>query len=171
MLSSAFSSLLESESLESSLPSLLLLVETLRLLFFRLTNFCFFCPLPEELFPRFPPLLWLSELLLSLSLPLRLEKYDEVSELDSLLLLFRVFALTGDTESVCWVDLPSLGVVAIAAVGAVVAAATVVTGGTGLSAGGMGVDDLPRFSTSLADEPGRFDPPPPDGDGVGVELD
>lgn len=36
------SSLLVSESLESSLPSLLLLVETLRLAFFRLTNFCFF---------------------------------------------------------------------------------------------------------------------------------
>lgn len=35
-------SLLLSESLESSLPSLLLLVETLRFAFFLLTNFCFF---------------------------------------------------------------------------------------------------------------------------------
>lgn len=45
------SSLLESESLESSssLPSLLLLVETLRLAFFRLTNFCFFFPPPPPL--------------------------------------------------------------------------------------------------------------------------
>lgn len=64
-------------------------------------------------------------------------------------------------------DVPSLGVVIAVAIAAVV----VVVGGTGLAAVGMGVDALPRLSTSLADEPGRFDPPPPDGDGVGVELD
>lgn len=64
-------------------------------------------------------------------------------------------------------DLPSLGV----AIAAVVAVAVIVAGGTGLAAEGMGVDALARFCTSLADEPGRFDPPPPDGDGVGVELD
>lgn len=75
MLSSALSSLLESESLVSSLPSLLLLDETLRLFFFRLINFCFFWPLPDELLPRLPPppLFLLSELLLSLSLSLMFE--------------------------------------------------------------------------------------------------
>lgn len=130
-------------------------------------NFCFFCPLPDELFPLFPPLLWLSELLLSLSLSLKFEKYEEVSELDSLLLPFLVFVFLGETVSVCSVDLPSLVVVVAVAAAAVV----VVAVGTGLAAEAVGVDAIARFRTSLADEPGRFDPPPPDGDGVGVELD
>lgn len=63
-------------------------------------------------------------------------------------------------------DLPSLVTGAVAIVGVVV-----IAGGTGLGAVAVGVDALVLFSTSLADEPGRFDPTPPDGDGVGVEFD
>lgn len=69
-------------------------------------------------------------------------------------------------------DLPSLVVVVtVVAAATVVVVVVVAAAGTGLAAVAMGVDALARFSTSLADEPGRFDPPPPDGDGVGVELD
>lgn len=66
-------------------------------------------------------------------------------------------------------DLPSLVVAGVVAV--VVVVVVVIAVGTGLAAAVVGVDAVARFSTSLADEPGRFDPPPPDGDGVGVELD
>lgn len=118
-------------------------------------NFCFFCPLPDELLPGLPPLFWLSELVLSLSVSLMFEKYDDVSELDSLLLFFLVLVFNGDGVSVCCTDLvPSL---------------TGVDVGAGLpgTAVGLVVTDATRFSTSLADELGR----PPDGEGVAVELD
>lgn len=68
-------------------------------------------------------------------------------------------------------DLPSLAVVGAVVAAAAAVVVVVVVAGTGLAAAAMGVEALARFSTSLADEPGRFDPPPPDGDGVGVELD
>lgn len=115
-------------------------------------NFCFFCPLPDELLPGLPPLFWLSELVLSLS---EFEKYDDVSELDSLLLFFLFLVFNGDGVSVCCIDLvPSLADVAV---------------GAGLP--GTAVElmdtDATRFNTSLADELGR----PPDGEGVAVELD
>lgn len=119
-------------------------------------NFCFFWPLPEELLPRLPPLLWLSELLLSVSVSLRFEKYDDVSELDSLLLAFRSLPFDGDGVSTCWLDLP-LSLAGVAT-------------GTGLPETVPGVvtlADATRFNTSLAEELGR----PPDGDGVAVEFD
>lgn len=119
-------------------------------------NFCFFWPLPEELLPRLPPLFRLSELLLSLSLSLKFEKYDDVSELDSLLLAFLSLLLVGDGVSACgWPDF--------------VLSLPGVATGAGLLEMRAGVTllDATRFNTSLAEELGR----PPDGDGVAVEFD
>lgn len=119
-------------------------------------NFCFFCPLPDELLPNLPPLLWLSELLLSLSVSLKFEKYDEVSELDSLLLFFLFLVFVGDGVSTCCADL----VLSLAGV-------DVGAGLQGAAVAELVEADATRLSTSLADELGL----PPDGEGVAVEFD
>lgn len=60
----------------------------------------------------------------------------------------------------------------VSAWGALSLAATGGTGLTGVVAEGATGTGVCCFSTSLADDPGRFAVPlPPDGDGVGVELD